>query len=161
MIGQIITQTPVWVWGLLAALLLLGIRSMRRREVPVVVIYMTPLLGLLSVRALMALGAWPYVWGVFALAWGAGVWIGRGLEPRWILGKSGGRVRRAGEALTLVQVLVLFALNYVRNVLEAVAPAMVDGQAFGAWFAILAGVTAGVFAGRALAVWRCPDDVTA
>ncbi|MDQ2095739.1 DUF6622 family protein [Rhodalgimonas zhirmunskyi] len=161
MIGQIITQTPIWVWALLAGLVWLGAKALGKREVSSIVIYLMPLLGLLSVRALVALGVGPLVWGIFALAWLVGLWVGRRVEPRWILGKSGARVWKAGEGLTMAQVLVLFSLNYIRSVMLAVAPGVAAGFAFGAGFAVLAGVTAGLFAGRSLAVYLHPEGPVA
>lgn len=54
MISGILTGTPVWVWPLFAGLVFVGLRATRTRFVPVWLVYVLPLLGVLSMRALAA-----------------------------------------------------------------------------------------------------------
>lgn len=127
MIRGIVAHTPLWVWPLMAALLWLGLSASRERVKAEWVFLVLPLLGVLPIRSLSGLGATVAVWALFGLAYALGAWIGNRVQPRWILGKSGRQVRVAGEWLTLLQVVAIFALNYARGVTMAIAPDVARG----------------------------------
>jgi len=152
--NAIATGAPIWVWPLLASLLFLGLRSSRTRMVPAGLVYAMPILGLLSLHGLAGLHPAPQIWLTFALAYLTGCATGLSLGRSWIIGRDGNRLHIKGEWLTLAQVLVIFLLNFITGYLRAVAPAVLIGFAFPAGFALIAGLSAGLFAGRALAAWQ-------
>lgn len=154
MIGGILTGTPVWVWPVLVGLVFVGLRATQTRLIPVWLIYALPVLGVLSVRALIGLSPDYTAWCAFLLSYLGGMALGLSLGRRLILGREGNRIRLVGEWLTLVQVLAIFAMNFVTGVLRAVAPNVVETTAYPIGFALVAGLAAGLFAGRALAAWR-------
>lgn len=151
---QMITGAPVWVWPLLAVLLIVGMRARHMRTVPAGLVYALPLLGIMALRSVAALPAGGWIWAIFALAYGAGAWGGYLLQRGWILGHEDGRVRLAGEWLTLTVMMVIFWANFAGGFLRAVTPAVYGGAIFMIVFAGLLAACGGSFAGRALRVWR-------
>ncbi len=151
---QFLTGAPVWVWPLLLLLILVGLRARQARSVPVVLIYLLPLLGLLALRSTAALPADNWIWLVFGGGYAAGVWAGHHLQARWVRAREGARVRLAGENLTLVVMMVIFWANFAGGVLREVAPAVYGMAAFQVILVLLVAASAGSFAGRALRVWR-------
>ena len=156
MIGQILLNTPVWVWVLLAALLVLGWRGTRPRSMP-----------LWSALAL------PVAMGVYALfnavraglgdpfapvAWAAGAAVAFLLnhvllrQPRDIVwSRETRRVSLPGSWLPMVLILGIFGLNYVGAVTRAVLPAIAGDIGFKRAITAVAGLLGGLFLSRA---WR-------
>jgi len=52
---RILTSAPLWVWPLLAVLILVGWRSRQERTIPLAIVYLLPAIGLLTLPALLAL----------------------------------------------------------------------------------------------------------
>ena len=118
---------PAWVYALLVALIVLGIRRLRTRELPVIVALIPSaafliwsVLGALAFaeRAGMglALGAWLAGAAVGALT---GVLLP---EPR---GErlAGGRVRQPGSSLPLILYLGVFIVRFACGAWAAIVPA--------------------------------------
>lgn len=153
---QILNGTPVWVWPLFIALLVVGLRARHARQVPVALLYGLPLMGLSGVSAVAGLSAGLAVWGVFALFYLLGCSGGYAVQQCWILGRSGRMVYLAGESLTLVMIMCVFLANFVGGFLQAVAPQIYGGLVFQILFAAVVAVSSGSFAGRALRVAKAP-----
>ena len=68
MIVNILSHTPVWVWGLLAALMALGFSQTRQRRLAPWRLLMLPLV-------LLGLGLWSMAPGFMALPLSALVWL--------------------------------------------------------------------------------------
>lgn len=151
---SLITGAPLWVWPLFVVLLLVGLRARRNREAPVVLVYALPLLGVLALRSVYAVGGSGWGWALFALAYGAGAVVGHHLQKRWTLARAGRKVRLAGESMTLVVMMALFWANFVAGVLQAVAPAIIANPWFLVALSVILGGCAGSFAGRTVRVWR-------
>lgn len=147
------TNAPLWVWPLLALLIVVGLNAMRTRQTLALAIYGLPLLGILPLRTVAGLEAAPWVWAVFAGAYALGAVIGFRFQAPRVLAKQSGRVRLRGEALTLVAVLVIFLANFLRGVLDAVAPQALESAGFAAALAGVLALVAGSFLGRALCVF--------
>ncbi len=154
--SQFLTGAPVWVWPLLAALLFVGFNAMRTRTSPVVLLYLLPLLGFLSLRSVNGVATSAGVWGVFLLTYLTGGALGYRFQASRVLAKTGRHVRLAGEGLTLIVILILFSANFVTGVLTAVAPDTLVSGAFQAGFAAILALASGSFLGRALSIWRTP-----
>lgn len=151
---QFLTGAPIWVGPLLALLIFVGLRARQARSVPVLLIYLLPLLGILSLRAVASLPAGNWIWMIFLVLYGAGLWAGHRLQARWVLGRTGRMVQLAGENLTLLLMMAVFWANFLGGVLLAVAPDIYGNAMFQTGFTALLALAAGIFAGRALFVWR-------
>lgn len=153
---MILTSAPLWVWPLLALLLLLGLRSRQERTLPMTVVYLLPAIGLLTLPTLLALPHAGIALAAHLVAYGAGATAGYRLQGRWLLAKAGGRVRIAGENLTLAGLMTLFSAKFVHGAMMAAAPAVLSGWAYGMAFATVTGLAAGLFGGRALRTIMAP-----
>jgi hypothetical protein len=149
-----ITGAPIWVWPLLAFIVWYGIRVSNTRAVPVIAIYLTPLVGLLSINSVAGLPPSPVAWPAYVVAFVCGIAAGHRLQGKWIISKEDGKVTLSGEWLTLTVMLVIFCMNFVGGVSAAMFPATYESVAFIGLFAIFAGLASGSFCGRALKVWR-------
>ena len=158
MLSDILTGAPIWVWPLLFGLVLLGLKASKNREALCLPSYFYPLLGLLSVNAVYALGAGGAVWLGFGVAYLVGAVLANRFQKRVILGKSAKHVRLKGEWLTMAVLMVIFWMNFVGGVMAAVSPATFATIGFQAGFALAAGLAAGSWAGRALRTFTTPSD---
>ncbi len=151
---QLLTGAPIWVWPLLAVLVLTGLRARKERTVPEVFIYCMPALGIIGWRSVAALPAEDWIWAVFFAGYGVGCWGGYLLQQRWLLGREGKMVHLAGEGLTLGVMMIIFWANFAGGVLQAIAPQLHGGAVFQITFVAVLACAGGSFAGRALRVWR-------
>ena len=151
---QIFTAAPIWVWPLLAILIIFGMRARRDRTAPAFLIYAMPLLAILALSSTNALPAGSWIWLVFAGVYLVGVWAGHRMQAGWLLGREGRLVRLKGESLTLVVIMVVFWANFVGGSLRAVAPQVYASARFHAVFTAILAICAGSFAGRAVRVWQ-------
>ncbi|WP_439103887.1 hypothetical protein [Celeribacter marinus] len=149
-----LSHIPLWVFPLFLGLVALGVLSSRDRVTPVAVFYGLPFLGLLSVRATASLNAGMMAWGVFVLAYASGVVFGARAQSRFVIAREGARVRLRGEWLTMVMVMGIFALNFIKGTMQAVAPHLAAAPTYALLFALIAGLIAGLFLGRSMATVR-------
>ncbi|MBL1437008.1 MAG: hypothetical protein COB08_012540 [Rhodobacteraceae bacterium] len=156
MLSGILTGAPLWVWPLLAGLILLGLKASKDRRALCLPSYFHPLLGLLSVSAVHGLGVGGLVWLGFAVAYLVGAVLGHRFQGQKIVGKSAKHVSLKGEWLTMAVLMVIFWMNFVGGVVEATLPLAFASLWFKAGFALLAGLAAGSWAGRALRVFATP-----
>ncbi|MES2755685.1 MAG: hypothetical protein V4659_13600 [Pseudomonadota bacterium] len=124
--SDLATGAPVWVWVLLAALILLGVRRLRTREVPVAVAALPSVAFLswsLSGAWLLAqTGGAPFA----ALAWLGGAALGALstlvlAEPRGVR-RPGGRVLLPATRLPLILYLLVFAARFACGAWAALRP---------------------------------------
>jgi len=149
---QILSAIPLWVFPLLLGLVLLGARARREREVPILLIYSLPLLGLLPLSRALGLALPEMALSGLALGWLAG----HHLQHNWILWRGPRRVRVRGEWLTMVTLLGIFALNLALGMAEGIAPALTMTRGACLGFGLLAGILSGSLAGRAIRVALTP-----
>lgn len=154
MLFMVIQGVPVWVWPLLAFLLWYGLRATRERETPVWPFYAVPLVGLLSVKAVLSLGQGALVWAMFGLAYAAGAGWGYARQRGLVLSRGGGRVTLAGEWMTLALMMLVFWMNFAGGVAQAVAPDIHGSLRFALLVALIGGAVGGSFLGRSLRVVR-------
>lgn len=163
MLGAIIQRTPIWVWGLLAGLLWLGASQLRARLVGLVRALLTPLaMTVLSVygvasafapagQAAAALGTWL----VAAVAIAAlALWF----QPSPPAGTQYLPQARSfcvpGSAMPLALILGIFLTKYFVGVELALQPTLASSSEFALQIGTLYGVFNGLFAARALRLWR-------
>ena len=154
MIIAILTGTPTWVWGLLAALVALGLWQGRARSVRPSRLLLLPL-------ALLALGLWTVMpsWRaqplgalVWFAAWAAAIAAGHRLPLRagaaWDATRQ--RLHLPGSRLALWVILAVFALRYGAGVTAAINPALAGSTGFVMGLALASGAISGLLLGRTL-----------
>ena len=154
MLWDIVRFTPVWVWGLLAALVALGAAQLRRREVTRVRLLVLP-------AVLVALGLWSTSTSfvsplpalvVWALAVGTGVLLGRRLPlpagAAWDAATQ--RLLLPGSLLPLAVIAVVFSLRYVGSVALVLHPAWRADLGVTLPMAATYGLISGLLLGRML-----------
>jgi hypothetical protein len=147
---QVLVQTPLWVWVLLAFLVWQGIKAMRPRRAQVWRALIVPVVFMVWGVSRMGLqaGSWPLVaWMAAALALlPLGV-----LTPRpFDVDHATGEIIRPGSVFGLVRNLIVFAAQYAVGVISAIdvgdrALAIIIGRA-------ISGATAGYFLGSTIAL---------
>jgi hypothetical protein len=158
-IGQILKQTPTWVWGMLTGLIVLGASQMRDRTQSLVRVSIMPV-------AMTAFSAWGMVSGFGAspqLPLLIGAWICTAAVVGAIVsrGDSGARYDAAtrsyalpGSFVPLLLIAGIFLTKYAVGVELAMQPFVVRDVSFALPVATLYGVFNGLFAGRAARLWK-------
>ena len=165
MLLMILSNTPVWVWGLLAGLVVLGWIQTRQRRVTRVQLLALPV-------ALLALGLWSMapgfaarpvaalLWATALIAAGAFGWrIAKRTQAMWL--PEAQRLQLPGSWLPMVLVVLIFSLRYAVGVGQAMHPEMRAAAAVQFPLALVFGALSGLFTGRALGLLRLTMDAPA
>jgi hypothetical protein len=157
-IAMILSHTPLWVWCLLAALLVLGLLQTRTRNVTRAQLLALPLV-------LLGLGLWSLAPGfaaqpLAAIAWLAGLAafallgmrLPRPAQTRWLSDSQ--RLQLPGSWLPMGLILAIFSLRYVTGVSLAMHPQWRTDAAVQFTLAVLFGALSGLFLGRAVGLLR-------
>jgi hypothetical protein len=145
----IFTNPPIWVWPMLAGLVLLGLNSRRNRMVPIWAFAVQPLLGVMSLLTSAGLPNPALVWPCFIVVYALGGAYGLRKQPALTGEFEGMKVHLKGEWLSLVCFMTIFWSRFAQGMLEAIAPAATGSTVFLMAFAIANGAPAGVLFGRA------------
>lgn len=156
---QILRNTPVWVWGLLAGLLVLGISQLRDRTAGLLRVSMLPVvMTLFSVSGTVsALGGTPQR-ALSIAAWLIAAVLAFALATRGRHAAHYDPARRLyvlpGSAVPLLLIVGIFLVKYGVGVDLAMAPQLVQDTSYALCVAALYGAFTGVFVGRAARLWR-------
>jgi uncharacterized membrane protein len=164
---QIVAGTPMWVWGLAAGLLALGLSQVRSREVGLPRTALTPL-AMVGLAAWGLYDAFGHPAGAPAAAAFAPVlvaWFAAAALPfLFVLRRplpAATRYHAAtrsffvpGSWLPMALIAGIFATKYVVGVLLVLHPQLRADAAFALCVAVLYGLFNGVFAGRGLRLLR-------
>ena len=157
-IGQILVNTPVWVGGLLAVLLVLGFSQTRNRSVGVTRVALLPLvMSVLSLYSIMS------TFGASALV--LGIWLATTfvimllvmqlpLSDQASYDAASRQFQLPGSWIPMVLILGIFMTKYVVGVSVALHPDLKSHSNFSLAIVVLYGVFSGMFAGRALRLIR-------
>lgn len=158
MIAQILTNTPFWVWGLLAALVALGLSQVRSRTVGLSRIVLLPLgLGGFSLWGMVSafgpslpvLGSWIAATSVLLLL------VTRMPLPKGARYDAATRqVALPGSWVPMLLILGIFLTKYAVGVSLAMQPELKANGDFTLAIATLYGIFSGIFAGRAARLLR-------
>jgi len=166
MLLPIITHTPAWVWGLLAALLWLGLRHCLPRSAGLRRMLLMPLAmaglsawGLTSAFAggapAGAMAAVLAIWLLATLAAAAAfLWLRPQVPQGTRFDAKAQRFHLPGSAVPMVLILGIFCTKYIVGVELALAPTLVHDNGFAHQVAALYGLFSGVFLARAARLWR-------
>jgi uncharacterized membrane protein len=158
MIAHILINTPLWVWGLLAALLVLGFSQVRSRSAGLARITLLPLgLGAFSLYGTVsAFGASPTVIG----SWLAATTLLLLIVTQMPL-PAGARydsTRRQfqlpGSWVPMALMMGIFLTKYIVGVSLVMHPELKANANFSLAIGTLYGVYSGIFAGRAVRLMR-------
>lgn len=158
-IGRILRSTPAWVWGLLAALLALGLSQLRARTVSLARVSILPVgMSLFSAfGAYAAFGRSPHTaaaalaWLAAAAAFAALVAPGRAdaqFDP------ATRTYRITGSAVPLLLIMGIFLVKYGVGVELAMAPRLAQDAQYAVIVSAMYGAFTGVFVGRAMRLWK-------
>ena len=158
MLNQIVTNTPRWVWLLLAALLWLGLSQALPRTASLKRITVMPLAmtGLSLFGTVTAFGAEPQVlltW-LSAASLSVALLIQRSPSEATRYDPASRRFTLPGSWVPLLLILGLFATKYVVGAVSTMQPALARETGFSLSFAMLYGGFSGVFLARAAQLWR-------
>ena len=154
MLLQIVQHTPVWVWGLLAALVAYGWSQARPREISLTRVTIVPLV-LLALSFAGVVSTFAHA-TVAILAWGVGVGAALTLGRRFVTVRGArwssetGALHVPGSWLPLALMLALFLIKYGVGVTLAMNHAMAASTTFGVCCGLAYGGFSGLFAARAL-----------
>ena len=160
-IGSILKGTPGWVWGLLAALVALGLSQVRTRSLSLVRVAIMPVaMGGLSLwGTISAFGASP-MFGYVLLAWALGVALLVALIAP-LAAPAGTRFDAAtrsfhvpGSVIPMLLILGIFLTKYIVGVDLAMQPSLAHDGQYTLIVGALYGLFSGIFAGRAARLWR-------
>ncbi|WP_298497410.1 hypothetical protein [uncultured Maritimibacter sp.] len=151
-----LAHVPFWDWPLGLLLLWVCLRALRDRRTPLVLVYLLPLLGLLTLRSVASFGVGPLVWSALALGYGLGAMIGWKRQSGRTLAKTARHVVQRGEGMTALAILTLFALNAAIGTVTAVAPDLLVSYPLPLVLSAMAGLASGTFGGRALFIASMP-----
>lgn len=161
MLGSILSHTPPWVWGLLAALAALGLSQVKHRTVGLRRVTFMPLtMTAFSLwGTVAAFGSSPQFVGVL-LVWAAAAAVA--LAAVASLGVPAGtgydaatrRFAMPGSWIPLALIVGIFLTKYVVGVDLAMEPSLAQDGSYTLAMAAIYGAFSGVFAGRAARLWR-------
>lgn len=148
----IVTHTPLWVWGLLATLVALGLRQTREQTLTGARLWTLPLV--LSTLSLVGIGQSFGWWSAAQPAWAAGVGLGATASlalglPRRIHRLADGRFLVLGSWLPLAVIMTIFMLRYALAVALSFAPEVAHSALWATASGAVYGLPGGLYAARA------------
>lgn len=152
---QIILATPLYVWGLLVALMAVGLMQMRDRTAPRPAIVLPSLIAaacsIIVVRTsfpdpAVATGAWFVGFGVAILVQRLAFEPPAGVS----FDPATRRYRLPGSPVPMVLLMALFAINYAANVERILDPSLAARPEFVQGVPALLGAVSGLLFGRGL-----------
>lgn len=158
-VGTILKNTPAWVWGLLAGLTWLGLTQLRDRSASMARVTVMPVaMAAFSVYGTFSAFGNSTQFGAVLLSWLAAAALVAALFARTrapaTYDAAEGRFFLQGSWVPLAIILGIFMTKYVVGVELAMQPQLArDGQ-FTLVVGTLYGLFSGVFAGRAIRLWR-------
>jgi hypothetical protein len=153
MIVEILEHTPVWVWIVFGALMLLGLQQSRTRDVSIARATILPIVMIvLSLSGVIgAFGSVPLA----LLAWAAGVGLSLTLVGRAVAVRGAARSTRPGHLMIpgsfipVMLILAVFITKYSAGVALAINPSLATNTAVAVTLSAVYGLFAGLFWSRA------------
>ncbi len=151
-----ISNIPIWVLPLFIVLFIVGLRASKDRSVPILLIYLLPLLGLLTLRNINSLAPPIWLWAFAAVTYSSGIAIGMQLQHGWIVARNAQFAKVKGEWTTMTAMMIVFAAGFVNGFLSATMPALTQTAVFLTGFVAINCLASGQFLGRAFTTLRTP-----
>jgi hypothetical protein len=168
MLMQMLRHTPLFVWAILAFLVVRGVLATRERDASLRKLFIIP--AVMLILALQDIAMRFGLMGPALAAWGAGV-LATAL-PIWFLGRArivagstagstGGSLRLRGSWAPLCVMLAVFAIKYTAIVATLLQPQLRQDALFAAALCAASGMSNGYFLGslaRDLKAWAALRD---
>jgi hypothetical protein len=161
MLGTVLKSTPVWVWGLLAALIALGLSQVRSRNASLARITVEPaVMTTLSLLGTVSTFGSSPLFGSVLLAWLAAAAASLTITatiappPGTIYDAVSRKFRQPGSWVPMLLILGIFLTKYVGGVDLAMQPGLARDPQYTLTTAALYGLFSGIFIGRAARLWR-------
>lgn len=157
---QVMANTPVWVWPLLAFLIVRGLMASVDKVVPLRSIFILPLVMVgLSLQDVLSkfpsalpLALWMLCAALAArLSWSL-------FDSARVEAKGAGRIRIAGSWMPLTLMMSIFCVKYAVGATLSLNPGLQHDAAFGVAVSALYGVFSGIFAGQTLRIFAIYRD---
>ena len=153
MILDILEHTPVWVWIVFGALVLLGLQQSRTRDVSIARATILPVVMIvLSLSSVVgAFGPVPFA----LVAWAAGVGLSLTLAGKAVAVRGAsrstqpGHLRIPGSFVPVLLILAVFITKYSAGVALAINPSLAANTAVAVTLSLVYGVFSGLFWSRA------------
>lgn len=144
----VIVHTPIWVWGLYALLLFLGLQRTRDSVVPLWRMLILPIVvTLLAVSSVIGAGLDSATAILLGLA--AGAFAGWPLERLGSVRRlSDGRLWLRGEWLSLGQIVAVLVARYATNAVGAMNPVLHANPIWHLGTLFVCSLLSGIFLGR-------------
>ena len=154
MLTQIIIHTPIYVWGLLAYLVIRGVKGRETSTVSVWRLLFVPVIFIAV--GFMHFDSGSDGFSSFLIAWFAGLFVlapvGYLTGPRVLaVDHQNKTVERAGTILPLIRNLIFFCAQYVLAVLNAFYPQ--EHSTLMLVTAVVSGASTGYFTGWLVSLW--------
>ncbi len=162
---DIVTHTPLWVWGGLALLVFMGLKQTVARDVSATRLWLVPIV----MGGYSFYGSWSSFGGVgqafAATAWIVGAALGFAANgkldlPRQVAVNDDGSFRIGGSFAPLVLFVSIFLLRYAIGVTLAVAPELAHDLPFALFASLAGGVPTGLLVARSRKVLSTPRPAT-
>jgi len=161
MLGTVLKGTTVWVWGLLSALIALGLSQLRTRTASLARITVVPaVMTTLSLLGTVSTFRGSPLLGPVLLAWLAAAAAslsitGSMAAPAGTRYDAASRTfRQPGSWVPMLLILGIFLTKYVGGVDLAMQPGLARDAQYTLTTAVLYGLFSGIFIGRAARLWR-------
>ena len=154
-----ISNVPIWVLPLFIVLFIVGLRASKNRSVPILLIYLLPLLGLLTLPNITSLAPPIWLWTFAAVTYASGIAIGMRLQHGWIVARYAqfAQVKCEWATMTaMTAMMIVFAAGFVNGFLGATMPALSQTAVFLTGFVAINCLASGQFLGRAITALRTP-----
>jgi hypothetical protein len=160
-LGTVLSKTPLWVGGLFAGLLALGLSQVRDRQVSRLRMAIMPfaMTGLSLWGTASAFGKSP-LFGYVTLVWAVGALLVGGLvamssAPAGTRHDAASRsFHIPGSWLPMALILGIFLTKYIVGVDLTMQPSLAHDAQYTLAVGALYGIFSGAFAGRAARLWR-------
>jgi hypothetical protein len=164
MLMQILLHTPFWVFGLFAALLVVGLLQLSARRAGLVKVSILPLamlgLSLYGVSAGFASQPWVLLVWLKALSTSAWLVMRRPLPAGTGYDEATRTFTLPGSAVPLVMMMGIFVTKYAVGVAMVLQPGLAQHTTSAFAISLLYGALSGVFLGRAMRLWRLVTPFT-
>lgn len=154
MLQQFASHTPIWVWLLLAFLIMRGVKAMRPGETTLGQLAIVPAIFIawslwsISARFPGALAAWALWLGGIAAGTGLGWWLMR--RATMHTDRATGALWRSADYSLLPLLVLTFVLKYGFESAFAMSPSLALDTTFRTAYLLLSGALTGIFVGRLL-----------
>jgi hypothetical protein len=153
MILDILAHTPVWVWIVFGALILLGLQQSRTRDVSIARATILPIVMIvLSLSGVVgAFGPVPFA----LVAWAAGAGLSLALAGKAVAVRGAsrstqpGHLRVPGSFVPVMLIMAVFITKYSAGVALAINPSLAANTAVAVTLSLVYGAFSGLFWSRA------------